>query len=155
MSERYRSIVDVHVVLRDHGSVLLARRAPGLYAGGLLHMPSGHLEDGEHVAEACVREAYEEVGVTIDPHDLRLLLTMHHRNADGAARIGLFFEPAAWSGTPYNREPSKCTELGWYEPTTLPVGMVTYARNALTAISRGESFALDGWPTNHVAPPAP
>ena len=36
MTERYRSIVDVHVILRREGQILLLRRAGNVYATGML-----------------------------------------------------------------------------------------------------------------------
>jgi hypothetical protein len=36
MTERYLSIVDVHVILRREGTILLLRRAGNVYATGML-----------------------------------------------------------------------------------------------------------------------
>ena len=36
MTGRYRSIVDVHVILRREGKILLLRRAGNVYATGML-----------------------------------------------------------------------------------------------------------------------
>ena len=36
MPERYRSIIDAHVILRREGKVLLLRRAGNVYATGML-----------------------------------------------------------------------------------------------------------------------
>jgi hypothetical protein len=44
MAQRHREPVDVHLILRRGGEVLLSRRAGDTYASGLLHMPSGHLD---------------------------------------------------------------------------------------------------------------
>ncbi|WP_433189890.1 NUDIX domain-containing protein [Actinoallomurus sp. CA-150999] len=44
----------------------------------MLHLPSGHLDEGEPVTEGATREAYEEVGVRIDPTDLRLATLALH-----------------------------------------------------------------------------
>ncbi len=58
MTNRYRSIVDVYVLLRRaDGCILLMERANTGYADGRLCPPSGHLEDGESVLEGAVREA--------------------------------------------------------------------------------------------------
>jgi hypothetical protein len=66
-TERHRSIVDVHLVLRDpDGRILLARRSATGYGDGQLHLPSGHLEAGESIVDAVVREALEE-GVSRSP----------------------------------------------------------------------------------------
>ncbi|WP_407656858.1 NUDIX domain-containing protein [Lentzea atacamensis] len=44
---------------------------------GLWHLPSGKLDAGESVLDAAVREAEEEVGVLVEPGDLRHVHTLH------------------------------------------------------------------------------
>ncbi|HEX7164020.1 MAG TPA: NUDIX domain-containing protein [Trebonia sp.] len=41
--------------------------------------PSGHLEQDESVIDGAIREASEEVGVTIDPSDLAFVHVVHYR----------------------------------------------------------------------------
>jgi mutator protein MutT len=48
--------------LVDNGDILLIKRARGDYAG-LLGLPGGKVEKGEHVSEAAVREIREETGI--------------------------------------------------------------------------------------------
>jgi len=53
------------------GRVLLARRAlTKKIAGGLLHMPGGHLETGETAQAALQRELMEELGVRVQVGEL-------------------------------------------------------------------------------------
>jgi 8-oxo-dGTP diphosphatase len=60
MSDRHRSIVDLHLILRRaDGRILLLRRAGGGYGSGRLHLPSGHLEADESAVEGILREARE------------------------------------------------------------------------------------------------
>ena len=80
MKPRHATIVDVHLILRRNGALLLSRRANTGYADGQYCLPGGHLEDGESVVQAVVREAAEEVGVTRHPQALRCVHVMHHRN---------------------------------------------------------------------------
>jgi hypothetical protein len=60
MSERFKSVVEAHVVLRHNRRVLLLRRAGDVYASGQPCLPSGHLEEGESIPQAAAREAREE-----------------------------------------------------------------------------------------------
>jgi 8-oxo-dGTP diphosphatase len=92
--DRFTSIIDVHVVLRRAGQILLLRRAGDVYASGQLCLPSGHLEDGENILEAAVRETKEETGVTLDPATMRLTLSIHQRHPGTThTRIGFVFDP--------------------------------------------------------------
>ncbi|GFH37111.1 methyltransferase domain-containing protein [Streptomyces pacificus] len=142
-SVRHSEVVDVHLVLRRGGDVLLARRAGTGYADGLWHAPSGHVEDGEDVREAMVREAFEETGVELAPEDLRVALVMQHRGPGGAPRTGWFFEAVhGKGGEPCNREPHKCSEMAWHPLASLPEDMVAYGRAGFAAYRRGERFVL-------------
>ena len=146
MTERYRSIVDVHVILRREGRILLLRRAGNVWATGMLCLPSGHLEDGESVLSAAVRETKEETGIALDPAILRLALSIHQRHAGTVhARVGFVFEPASWDGEPVNAEPGKCSELLWADPASLPPDTVDYTVAIINAVERGATFALNGW----------
>jgi 8-oxo-dGTP pyrophosphatase MutT (NUDIX family) len=56
--------VDAYMLLERNGKVLMLRRAASArYAAGLLCPPSGHVEAGETVSEAAVRETAEETGI--------------------------------------------------------------------------------------------
>lgn len=140
---RHAEIVDVHLILRrPDDTVLLARRSGTGYADGMLNAPSGHVEEGEDVRAAMIREAAEEVGVAIDPAAIRVALVMQHRAPLGEARTGWFFEARTWQGTPVNREPDKCSGLGWYPLDGLPDDMVAYCRAGFEAYRAGRRFVL-------------
>nr|BEK71432.1 hypothetical protein KPHV_86590 [Kitasatospora purpeofusca] len=144
---RHQVPVDVHLLLRREGpdgpEVLLSRRAGAVYATGLLHAPSGHV-DGPHedAVRALIREAGEETGVAVDPADVVHAVTVHHRSPGGAARIGLVFEVRRWRGEPAVMEPDLCDAMGWYPLADLPAGMVAYCRAALDAYRDGHRFAV-------------
>ncbi|MFE3387776.1 trifunctional class I SAM-dependent methyltransferase/NUDIX hydrolase/VOC family protein [Streptomyces anulatus] len=152
---RHTEVVDVHLILRRGPDVLLARRADTGYADGLLHMPSGHAEDGEDVREAMIREAAEEIGLDLEPEELRVALVMQHRGPGGGARMGWFFvaehDP---SRPPRNAEPEKCSELDWFPLAALPDDMVAYCRAGLDGYRAGERFMIhwhrDGEPIAYV-----
>ncbi|WP_371100095.1 phosphotransferase [Streptomyces sp. PU_AKi4] len=144
--QRHTEPVDVHLILRrettEGPQVLLSRRAGQVYAAGLWHLPSGHL-DGPHedVVTALVREAREETGVVIDPADVRAAVTVHHRSPGGASRTGHFFEVRRWRGRPRIAEPDVCDAMEWTPLDGLPTGMVAYCRAGLDAYSTGARLA--------------
>ncbi|MFJ8743216.1 phosphotransferase [Embleya sp. NPDC127516] len=147
MRERHTEPVDVHLILRrdsvDGTRVLLSRRAGTVYAAGLWHLPSGHL-DGPHedVVGAVIREAEEETGVVVDPADVRAAVTVHHRSPGGGARVGFFFEARLWRGTPRVMEPAVCDGMAWYRLDALPTPMVAYCRAGLDAYRVGTRLAV-------------
>ncbi|MCX4509990.1 methyltransferase domain-containing protein [Streptomyces sp. NBC_01619] len=140
---RHSEVVDVHLVLRRGDEVLLARRANTGYGDGLWNGPSGHVEEGEDVRAAMVRETSEEIGVELGPEDLRVALVMQHRGPGDPPRTGWFFEAAyGTGGEPYNREPHKCSELAWHPLAALPDDMVAYCRAGFEAYRAGERFVV-------------
>ena len=146
MPDRFTSIIDVHVILRRAGKILLLRRAGNVYASGQLCLPSGHLEEGENILEAGIRETKEETGIALDPTTLRLALSIHQRNPGSThTRIGFAFEPGSWHGEPVIGEPTKCSQLVWADPGSLPSDTVEYTAAIIGAIQRGATFALNGW----------
>ncbi|GAA3136894.1 8-oxo-dGTP pyrophosphatase MutT (NUDIX family) [Kribbella aluminosa] len=151
MNQRYRSIVDVYVLMRrPDGQVLLLERANTGYADHQLCPPSGHLEEFESVVDGAIREANEEVGVIIDPSDLQFVHVVHHRAPGCEGRVGLFFLTEKWAGQPWNREPHMCAGLFWIDPTQPPSTTVAYTAAALQQITLGRPFSLDGWTPAHL-----
>ena len=66
-SRRHMLVGDVHLVLVNRaGRVLFGQRQNTGYEDGAWHLPSGHLEAGESVVAALIREAKEEAGIVID-----------------------------------------------------------------------------------------
>lgn len=141
---RHKVTGDVHLLLLDaEGRVLFARRQNTGFEDGAYHLPSGHLEAGESVVGALIREAKEEVGVTIAPEHVEFVHVMH--NSSGGGRVAFFFRVQQWDGTPGNREPDKCSELRWFPLYSLPGQLIDYCRTALGHIATGESFSVYGW----------
>ncbi|GIH72169.1 NUDIX hydrolase [Sphaerimonospora thailandensis] len=146
MSQRYQVTVDVHVLLERAGHILLCLRQGTGYADGLYCLPSGHLEEGETVVQCAIREAREEVGVIIDPADLRPATVVHHLSPEGRPRIGVFFAAFRWNGEPYNAEPSKCGGLTWSPIDTLPDNTVPYTAAGVELYRSDTGIGVHGWP---------
>jgi 8-oxo-dGTP diphosphatase len=149
---RYRACIDVHLILRRGEQILLGQRQNTGFADDSWHLPSGHTEDGESATTALIREAGEEIGVSIGPAEVRFVHLMHHRTDSG--RIALFFEVTRWHGEPENREPNKCVSWDWFALTDLPANVIPYAAQALTHYTKGEVYTERGWDQPHESPTA-
>jgi ADP-ribose pyrophosphatase YjhB (NUDIX family) len=141
--QRFQLIPEVHLVLRQHGRLLLLRRHNTGYEDGNWSLVAGHADGGETLRQACCREAAEEAGLAIDPTDLRLLHVVHRRSTQ--ERLSFFFSAGRWQGTPVNREPHKCSALDWFDAQALPANMVPYVRHALAMIAEGRVDSEFGW----------
>ncbi len=87
-----------------------------------------------------IREAREEVGVEIDALDVRFAHVLHSDE-----RVQMFFVVRRWTGQVTNREPEKCSELGWFMPGELPDEIVDYCRVGIGKVMAGEAFSEYGW----------
>lgn len=145
MPERYRSIVDVHVIMQRAGRILLMERRGTGYADGMLHLPSGHLEEGEPLHEGAAREAREETGVRLRPDELALGTVVHHRQDSAPARVGMFFVAARWQGEPRVAEPHRCGGLTWADPHRLPPNTIAYPAAGIRAWVEGLPYVPHAW----------
>jgi len=128
-AQRFMAPCAVHIFFVDGDRVLLLRRANTGYEDGSYSVVAGHLDGGEEVIAAAIREAREEVGVMLDPTDIHVIGVMHRRSND--ERIDFFVEALRWSGGIVNAEPHKCAELRWAAMDDLPSNVIPYVRRAL------------------------
>jgi 8-oxo-dGTP pyrophosphatase MutT (NUDIX family) len=143
-SRRYMLVGDVHLVLVNRaGRVLFGQRQNTGYEDGAWHLPSGHLEAGESVVAALIREAREETGIAIEDHAVEFSHVMH--NSSGGGRAAFFFTVRHWTGAPRNREPGKCAALDWFPLDDLPGRLIPYCRTALECIAADHCFSTFGW----------
>jgi len=136
------------LVLTQHDQILLALRDGTGYCDGKYNVPSGKLDEGETVLEALVREAREEIGLTLATEELRHVATLHARNPEGQRRFGLFFtveHDSARHGEPINVEPHKCAKIEWFPIDMLPDNTVPYTAAGIDLMRTGGTFGLVEW----------
>lgn len=135
--------VTVHLFFLRGEQILLARRFQTGYRDGDYSVPAGHLDGGETVVAAAVREAGEEVGVRIEPEEIHFLSVMHR--LEGQERVDFFVRAQTWDGEPYNAEPHKCDDLRWVHLDQLPENTIPYIRRAIQNYLHETSFDEFGW----------
>lgn len=133
----------VHLFFFRGDEILLLRRFNTGYRDGEYSVPAGHLDGGETVMAAAVREAGEEVGVQIEAEHL-VFSSVMHRN-EGDERIDFFLHVQHWTGEPFNAEPDKCDELRWVQRSVLPTNTIPYVRRAIMNHRDGVRFDEFGW----------
>ncbi|GGF57496.1 hypothetical protein GCM10011519_34310 [Marmoricola endophyticus] len=125
----------------DGTEVLLQQRQhTGYMDGHWVAGAAGHVEPAETAAGCAVREALEEIGVTIAEEDLRPLTVMQRRNGDAPVeqRVDWYFSCERWSGVPAVQEPEKCAGLRWAPLAQLPSPVPAYERAVLEGVLRGD-----------------
>jgi ADP-ribose pyrophosphatase YjhB (NUDIX family) len=141
MPQHFKSAV--HLFFIQDQQVLLSCRANTGYMDGCYSVVAGHIEPGETVARAVIREAREEAGLTLLPEHIEVAQVMHR--CDGEERIDFFVRVHAWDGEIRNAEPAKCTHLAWFMLDALPENTVPYVRQALHNYQQGIWFDSFGW----------
>jgi 8-oxo-dGTP pyrophosphatase MutT (NUDIX family) len=142
-----RHLVDVHVLLvRDGGLLLTQRRGSDEFAQRW-HLPSGKLDAGEPITAAAAREAREEIGVVIDPADLRVVHVTHVAGSGPEPRRGVFLHAGRGEGEPYNAEPEKCSAVQWFPVDQLgDLDIIEYPAVGIDAFLSGSaSYSEHGW----------
>lgn len=118
--ERFLARSAVFIVLRNaQGEVLLQRRYQTGYMDGRYDLPSGHVERGEKLLDAAVRELQEEVKVTVRPEDLQLW-HVNQFSAMNQDYYNFFFVVDTWQGEPQIGEPEKCDDVRFFALDDLP-----------------------------------
>jgi mutator protein MutT len=140
---RTRFPVTVHLLFFRENQVLMLRRFNTGYADGQYSVPAGHLDGGETVRAAAVREAEEETGVRIEAEDLSFSSVMHRIEDD--ERVDFFVHVHKWQGEPFNAEPEKCDDMRWVDVDRLPENTVEYVRRCIANHRNGLRFDEFGW----------
>jgi ADP-ribose pyrophosphatase YjhB (NUDIX family) len=141
--KRFQLLAAVHLFLIRDGDILMLRRFQTGYEDGSYSVPAGHLDGGETIKAAMIREAKEECGIDIAEEDLAVAGVMHRRSDD--ERIDFFLTAAKWSGAIVNAEPHKCDDLRWFPRNALPVNTIPYVRFAMHQVQSGQVFSSYGW----------
>ena len=105
---RFSLIPAAYVALVRDGNVLLQqRRNTGYMDEHWTFSAAGHVEPGESVYAAAIREVREELGVRVLEADLEPICTIHRRQAESelGQRVDFYFSARSWQGEPSVREP--------------------------------------------------
>ena len=125
--------------------VLLHLRQGTGYMDGHWATIAGHVEAGESVLAAAVREASEEVGVKIAEADLVPLTVMQRtQNNDDPIeeRVDFIFTCRLWIGEPRRAELDKSAALGWFPLSDLPSPVVPHELLVLERLASGQPVPL-------------
>jgi 8-oxo-dGTP diphosphatase len=137
---RHTLVPAVYVFLMREGRVLLTRRRNTGFEDGSYSTVAGHMDGGESVRAAAVREAREEVGVELAADGLEPIGVMHRNTPEpGHERVDFFLVARTWRGDPTNCEPAKCDDVAWFDVDNLPANTIPYVRRAL------ENYASGVW----------
>jgi 8-oxo-dGTP diphosphatase len=145
MSNRFKTACAVALILEHDNKILFIHRGKVKINPDCWSIVAGHIDEGESAIQAMVREAYEEIGITIDPANLTLVHTSYAYQPAYGEIMSLYFTCNRWDGEIINKEPHKHVELSWFPKSTLPQPMIEHVAYSLTKLFEGHSFSEWGW----------
>ncbi|OGY30299.1 MAG: hypothetical protein A3A61_04250 [Candidatus Woykebacteria bacterium RIFCSPLOWO2_01_FULL_43_14] len=147
--DRFKLVPAVFLLFFKEDKLLLLHRANTGHNDGKYGLVSGHVDGEESVRRAGVREAYEEVGVSINENDLRFVHVMHRRKgSNDHERVDFYFVVEKWQSEPGNTEPDKCDDLSWFPIEQLPKNLIDYVQVAIESFRQGHLYSEFGWDKN-------
>ena len=142
MKSRNIAIPAVYLFLIKNNKVLMIRRAGTSYFNGYYSLPAGHVEAGELPLSCMIREAKEEIGITLLKKNVEMVHSQYRtKNDETADRVNYFFKASTWSGEPKNMELHKCDDMSWFPLAKLPIKTVPEVRLALKCYSKKISYS--------------
>ena len=130
IKERFKIVPSVYLVLIKDNKILLSRRYNTGYFDTYYSFPAGHLDGGETLKQAMIRETSEEIGIPLGSDDLELVHTMNRKMVNNE-RVDFFFVAKQWQGEPKIIETDKCDSLDWFELDKLPENIIPYIKQAI------------------------
>jgi 8-oxo-dGTP diphosphatase len=133
-----------YVIVRNSGKIAFVLRSNTDWMNHHYGLPSGKVEKNESFSQAAIREAKEEIGITVLPENLKFI-HISHRHDDNYDWVDVFFEATEWSGEPYNAEPHMHSELAWLDPKNLPDNVIPNIRYLIEQIESNKTYGEYGW----------
>ncbi len=133
------------LILKRCDSILLLKRsAQASFGAGNFCLVGGKAEEGESMKQAIIREAYEEIGITITPEQLTFAHVFHRKSETGQL-VATCFVCTEWSGEVINKEPSKHDFFAWTNINDLPEPILPAHKAAVKAYAQGNYYLEHGW----------
>ena len=127
------------ILIDKEGKVMLQKRANTRYASGWWSLPGGHVESGDSVVKAVVRELHEECGIIVNEDSCDHKLTLVRNTHEGKRYINFFYLINDWDGTPTICD-GKASELKFFTSKAFPEQMLPYINEAFKLIEEKIHF---------------
>lgn len=139
----------VHIIIQKESNILLIKRENTGCYDGYWCLPTGRVEIGENPENAAVREAKEEVDLTISPTFVSTIYAKVPNFFDASKpdfiELGFFFKAEKYEGIPKNAEPDKHSEMEWFSIDSLPNPVMPIVLYGLECYKNKNPYQEFGW----------
>jgi len=125
--------VAVICLIKKDGKYLFVKRAHTGKCDGYYMLPGGHVDEGEGVLQACIRELKEELDIVVKSEDLVFCLAEPTQT-----HVHFFFEVLNYAGVIKNNEPKKHDDVSFLSLDDEKIHPVTL--NEIKEIEKGTNF---------------
>lgn len=140
--EREQFLSAVYMIIKNEKNEILFQRRQGTKLWpGFLALPAGHVDTGENVYDAVIREAKEELNITISMENIIDTFVVNRRNKSISPYYDVYFEFDSYVGNIIINEPEKCSELKWIKIEDLPDDVIDFEKIALLNNKKGIKFS--------------
>ncbi|MYC07892.1 MAG: NUDIX domain-containing protein [Chloroflexi bacterium] len=131
--------VAAHLILvNGRNEILMLRRFNTGFKDGEYGLVAGHVEDGESLKSAMIREAREEASIVLSPDEMEVVGVIPSLFDE---YVYFFLSVDGWCGDAKNMEPDKCDDMRWFHLGDLPENTVSYIRQAIGNYVDGKWFS--------------
>lgn len=138
----------VLLVFKKDNKVALLHRQNTNWMNDHWGVVGGKVDKGESALKAAMREAKEEVGVTVNlaASDVSAVLYRTANDKDDLSPwVDIIFEITDWQGELYNAEPNSHSELKWFDLEDLPENITPFTKKYLQMLETGIKYDETGW----------
>lgn len=129
------------IIKNEKGEILFQRRCGSKLWPDFLGLPAGHVDKGEDVYQALVREAREELNIDINAKDIEDTFVVNRINKNLKPYYDIYFVIKNYKGIIKINEPNKCQELKWVLLDNMPDDVIEFEKIALTNYKKGIKFS--------------
>ena len=129
------------IIKNEKGEILFQRRCGSKLWPDFLGLPAGHVDKGEDVYQALVREAREELNIDINVKNIEDTFVVNRINKNLKPYYDVYFVIKNYKGIIKINEPNKCQELKWVLLDNMPEDVIEFEKIVLDNYEKGIKFS--------------
>ena len=143
--KRFKLVTFASLILRKEKKILLIRRYNTGFDDGFYAFAGGGVDGDEPNTSAVMREANEELGITLKKEDLKVVHALHIKSINGGEYVQFFMQANKWEGEPKIMEPNKCDDVKWFSLDALPQNIMPSVKSVIEHVNNNIFYSEFGW----------